>query len=61
MDLDKVERLAKIKLKRVGGPTTEDIIQDATNDATKSLELVPEKTMTNFKDSAAKLTEQHGA
>lgn len=60
-DLQTVERKANLKFKRVGGPTTEEIIKASATDAARSLELVDVETLQYFRESAQSLIEERGA
>ncbi|XP_071128984.1 nucleolar RNA helicase 2-like [Mytilus edulis] len=60
-DIQTVERRANIKFKKIGGPTTEDIIKASAADAARSLELVEDETLQYFRESAQALVEERGA
>ncbi|KAL5018873.1 hypothetical protein ScPMuIL_004595 [Solemya velum] len=53
--LNWVAKTARINFKKIGAPTTKDIIKTSATDAAKSLETVPEETLQYFRDSAEKL------
>ncbi|CAH1794288.1 unnamed protein product [Owenia fusiformis] len=60
-ELKTVENRAGIKFKRIGGPTTKDIIRASAEDAARSLEGIPDATLDHFTESAEKLIEEKGA
>ncbi|KAL3876853.1 hypothetical protein ACJMK2_034638 [Sinanodonta woodiana] len=59
--LQLVENLSKIKFKRVGAPTTDEIIKSSAKDAAKSLDSVPNETLEHFRQEAKALVENRGA
>ncbi|KAK3579484.1 hypothetical protein CHS0354_028301 [Potamilus streckersoni] len=59
--LQTVENLSKIKFKRVGPPSTDEIIKSSATDAAKSLDSVPQETLEHFRQEAEALVEQRGA
>ncbi|XP_014770272.1 nucleolar RNA helicase 2 isoform X1 [Octopus bimaculoides] len=60
-DLMQVERRAGVSFKRIGPPTTVDIIKTYAKDAARSLDNVPDETLDYFRDSANILIEERGA
>ncbi|KAL0964678.1 hypothetical protein UPYG_G00327470 [Umbra pygmaea] len=56
-----VEQKAGLKFKRVGVPTSNDIIKSSSKDAVKSLDSVPTQAIEYFRESASKLIEERGA
>ncbi|XP_061181669.1 nucleolar RNA helicase 2-like [Saccostrea echinata] len=61
MKLANVEYRAKIKFKRVAGPTKEEIIRASVEDAVRSIEGVPSETLDYFRSSAKELITERGA
>ncbi|OWF45620.1 nucleolar RNA helicase 2-like [Mizuhopecten yessoensis] len=60
-DLAWVETKARIKFKKVGGPTTADVIKASAGDAAKSLAMVTDETLQYFRESAENLIAERGA
>ncbi|XP_077451132.1 nucleolar RNA helicase 2 [Stigmatopora argus] len=56
-----VERIAGIKFKRVGPPSTTDLLNSSRKDALRLLDSVPATAAEYFRDSAEKLIEKKGA
>lgn len=61
MKLANVEYRAKIKFKKVSGPTKEDIIRASVEDAVRSIEGVQSETLDYFRSSAKELIAERGA
>uniref|UniRef100_K1RHB2 RNA helicase n=1 Tax=Magallana gigas TaxID=29159 RepID=K1RHB2_MAGGI len=61
MKLANVEYRAKIKFKKVSGPTKEDIISASVEDAVRSIEGVQSETLDYFRSSAKELIAERGA
>jgi ATP-dependent RNA helicase DDX21 len=59
--IDRVERVAKIKFKRVGAPQPEDIMKATARDIAISLKMVSEDVLPYFSDIAAELIQEEGA
>lgn len=60
-DLMWVERKAGVNFKRIGAPTTVDILKTYAKDAARSLDNVPDETLEFFRESATSLIEERGA
>ncbi|XP_064617477.1 nucleolar RNA helicase 2-like isoform X2 [Liolophura sinensis] len=56
-----VEKRAGIKFKKIGAPTTDDLIKAVASDATRALDDVTNETVEHFRESAEKLIEEKGA
>ncbi|XP_048758389.2 nucleolar RNA helicase 2-like [Ostrea edulis] len=61
MKLGNVEYRAKIKFRRVAGPTKQDIIRASVDDAVRSIEGVASETLDYFRSSAQELITDRGA
>lgn len=59
--LEQVERQAGIKFRRVGGPSNEDIVAAAADDAVKAIIEVSESSLSRFRVAAKTLIESRGA
>lgn len=59
--LEQVERQAGIKFRRVGGPSNEDIVAAAADDAVKAIKEVAESSLSRFREAAKSLIESRGA
>ncbi|XP_069124943.1 nucleolar RNA helicase 2-like [Argopecten irradians] len=60
-DLAWVETKARIKFKKIGGPSTADLIKASADDAARSLSMVTEETLQYFRESAENLIAERGA
>lgn len=56
-----VEQKAGITFKRVGVPTTNDIIKSSSKDVARFLDSVPQATVGHFREAAKQLIEEKGA
>jgi len=60
MNLDKIERMAKIEFKKIGAPQPAEIIKATARDMAYSFDNVAEDILPNFQETAELLEEKYG-
>ena len=58
--IERIERVAKIKLKKIGAPQPIDIVKSSARDIVISLKSVNEGVLTHFNDIAEEMIEEEG-